>query len=265
VTTIPDASAAPPGRSLPAAGPSAGARGPSVGAAPRRGGLDLREIGGLALLLALLWLSWHTWLVYPLKVLVVLFHELSHGLAAIATGGEIVGITVVAREGGLCRTLGGNRFLTLSAGYLGSLAWGGLLLVAAARSRRDQAITAGLGVVLLAAALLWVRPLLSFGFAFSVLAGAGLLAAGLYLPAGANDFLLKAMGLTSIFYAVFDIQDDVLRRPHLLESDAAVLAALTGLPTLFWGLLWMAIALAAAVGFLALAGRVYTPRAAPRP
>ena len=232
---------------------------------PQPGGLDLRQLGGLLLVLAAVWLAWHTWLVYPLKILVVFFHELSHGLAAMATGGKIVGIEMVAREGGLCRTLGGNRFLTLSAGYLGSLAWGGLILVAAARSRYDQAITAVLGLVLLASALLWVRPVFSFGFPFAVVVGAALVAAGLYLPARANDYLLKAVGLVSILYAVFDIQDDILSRPHLLESDAALLASLTGLPTLFWGLLWMAIALLAAVAFLAVAGRApaarYTPLA----
>lgn len=243
----------------PAAGRAAALRSPGApGAdspAPGSRALDAGQLALLAGLLVLLWLLWHTWLVYPLKILVVFFHELSHALAAVATGGSVVGIELVSREGGLCRTLGGNRFLTLSAGYLGSLAWGGLILVAAARSRFDQAITAALGLVLLGAALVWVRPLLSFGFAFALLAGLALLLAGLYLPPRANDLLLRAVGLTSIFYAVFDILDDVLRRPGLAESDAARLAELTGVPTLAWGLLWMAAALAAAVGFLVLAGR----------
>lgn len=217
--------------------------------------VDLRQLGGLALAVVALWLLWHTRVVYPLKILVVLFHELSHGLVALATGGSVVGIRVVPQEGGLCLTAGGSRFLTLSAGYLGSLVWGGLILLAAARSRFDRALTAGLGAVLLAAALLWVRPLISFGFAFTLLAAAALLAAGAYLPEAANDFLLKTIGLTSILYAVFDIQDDVLSRPHLLQSDAALLHELTGVPTLVWGVLWMAVALAAAAGFLWLASR----------
>jgi len=97
--------------------------------------INLAEVGMLLAIMVVAWLLWDTVLILPLKILVVFFHELSHGLMAIVTGGEIVRIEVVRQEGGLCVTQGGNRFLTLSAGYVGSLCWGGLLLVLAARSR----------------------------------------------------------------------------------------------------------------------------------
>ncbi len=228
---------------------------PAQPSRPRFQNLDGRQLAGLAAIFVVVWLLWDTWWVYPLKMLVVLFHEMSHGLAAIATGGSIAGIELVAREGGLCRTIGGNRFLTLSAGYLGSLVWGGLLLIAAARSRIDQAVTAILGSLLLLVALVWVRPLVSFGFAFSLVAGALLLLAGSKAPERFNDYLLKVIGLTSMLYAVLDIKDDILARPHLLESDAAQLADRTGVPTLVWGVLWMGIAIVAALSLLAVAGR----------
>ena len=35
----------------------------------------------------LTWTPWITWLAYPFRLLVTLVHELSHGLAALATGG----------------------------------------------------------------------------------------------------------------------------------------------------------------------------------
>lgn len=209
----------------------------------------------LLAIVAVVWLLWHTWLVFPLKMLVVFFHELSHGLAAILTGGHIAGIELLAQEGGLCRTLGGSRFLILSAGYLGSLVWGGLIVLAAAKSRLDRGVMLGLGAVLAFAALAWVRPIVSFGFGFALASGACLLACGLLLPERANDYLLKAIGLTSVFYAVLDIKDDILARPHLRESDAAVLAEMTGIPTLVWGLAWMAVALIAGAYFLTIAAR----------
>ena len=81
---------------------------------------------------------WDSVVVYPLKILVVFFHELSHGLVAMLTGGEIVRIEVVKEQGGLCVTRGGSRFLTLSAGYLGSLMWGGVIVMLAARTRHDR-------------------------------------------------------------------------------------------------------------------------------
>ena len=48
-------------------------------------------------------------------------HEVSHGLAALATGGSIKEIQIVQQEGGHAITAGGSRFWTLTAGYLGSL------------------------------------------------------------------------------------------------------------------------------------------------
>ena len=72
-----------------------------------------------------IWYLWDTPAVYPLKVFVVLFHEISHAMIAVATGGTIERIVLDPDQGGACYCPGGNAFLTLSAGYLGSLAWGG--------------------------------------------------------------------------------------------------------------------------------------------
>ena len=195
---------------------------------------------------------WNTWIVYPLKILVVFFHELSHGLMAVITGGSIKEIRIVAAQGGVCVTAGGNRFLTLSAGYLGSLVLGGVILVLATRTRYDQTIATVIGGLMLLISLLFVRPIISFGIFFGLLAGLAMIAAGKYLSEDSNDFILKVIGLTSCLYAVLDIKSDVLDRPYL-RSDARMLAELTHLPTIFWGLLWITIAVIAAVFFLLVA------------
>ncbi|MBI5508478.1 MAG: M50 family metallopeptidase [Deltaproteobacteria bacterium] len=204
--------------------------------------LDGKAAALLAGLTAAVVLLWGTPVVYPLKILVVLFHEMSHGLAAVLTGGRIVEIQVVAQEGGLALSEGGSRFVTLSAGYLGSLLFGGVILVLASRTRADRALALLLGVVLAAVTLLLVRPILGFGFAFGALCAVALIVSGWKLPAAVNDLLLRVVGLTSCLYAVLDIKSDVLDRPQL-QSDAAMLAALTGLPTRFWGALWIVVAL----------------------
>ena len=222
-----------------------------------RDSIDWPEFLGLLGTMVVVWLLWNTWVVYPLKLLVVFFHELSHGLTALATGGRIVEIRLMANEGGLCITAGGSRFLTLSAGYIGSLVFGGLILLAAARSGRDRMLSAALGVIVLLVTLLWVRPVLGFGFLFAVAAGAALIAAGMYLPSRANDLLNKTVGLTSCLYAVMDIKSDILDRPNAV-TDATMLAHLTGIPAFAWGVLWICIALPAALFFLALAtGRMH--------
>ena len=208
------------------------------------------ELWLLVGLVVLVWFLWDSWLIYPLKLLVVFFHELSHGLAALVTGGSIERIEMVAREGGLCVTRGGGRFLILSAGYLGSLFWGGVILMLAARSGLDQAVQLLLGFILLFSTLVWVRPLLSFGFGFAALAAFGLIAAGLFLNGFLNDLILKLIGLTSILYAPLYILSDVLTRGDSVPSDASQLARMTGVPTLVWGSLWMLVALVSAIWFL---------------
>jgi len=63
--------------------------------------------------------------IFPLKIIVIFFHELSHGLPPCSPADPSQEISVSSREGGYCLTLGGSPFLILSAGYLGSLFWAG--------------------------------------------------------------------------------------------------------------------------------------------
>lgn len=195
-----------------------------------------------AALAVLAYVLWDTVLVFPLKILVVLLHEVSHGIAAVATGGEIVRIELSPLEGGLCVTRGGSRFLTLSAGYLGSAAFGALFLVLGFRARANRAIVLLVGLAVLLVTLLWVRTL--FGFAWGVLFGIGLVALARWLPEGASAFVLRLVGVVSCLYAVHDIVSDLILR-SAPQSDANALAGLTGIPGLVWGVLWMLVALAA--------------------
>ena len=173
---------------------------------------------------------------------------------AIMTGGEVVEIQVVAEQGGHCITRGGSRFLTLSAGYLGSLVWGGVILSLAARTRWDRTIAVVLGALLLTVTTVFVRPFASFGFGFGVASSLALLLCGLKLSERVCDLVLRLIGLTSCLYAVLDIKSDILDRPGL-RSDAAMLSEITGLPTTFWGVLWISIAVISAVAFLLFASR----------
>ena len=128
-----------------------------------------------------------------------------------------------------------RRFFILNAGYLGSLAWGALPLVAAARSRYDRSILALLGVVLLAVTLIYIRSL--FGFVYGLVVSLALLAVAWKLSDRVSDLLLTVIGTVSCLYAVWDIGSDVLFR-HIPGSDAYALAELTHIPAVVWGFLW---------------------------
>ena len=198
-------------------------------------------IAGFAIYFTLLWALWPTLAVYPLKIFVVFLHELSHAFAGMLTGGHVERITLNAEQGGATYTRGGNAFLTLSAGYLGSLMWGLLLLLAAqSRPTRARFVMSALACVLLFATVMLVRSV--FGFVFGLVFGLVLLTASRRLPPQGVRVMLTVLGLTSALYAVLDIRDDILSRPAA-PSDANMLAQMTGIPTVVWGVLWIAIAL----------------------
>ena len=197
-------------------------------------------LAGFSLYFAALWLFWETPVVYPLKIFVVMLHEISHGIASIATGGAIDKIVLDPYQGGACYCGGGNAFLTLSAGYLGSLIWG-VVLLAATNSRRipTPALVFGVGTLVVVLTALYVRN--GFGLAFGLAFGATLMVAGRKLGPAASRILMTALGLTSCLYAILDIKSDVRDRPHL-ESDAAMLAEMTGVSSVTWGVIWIGIA-----------------------
>ncbi|MGI9628736.1 MAG: M50 family metallopeptidase [Longimicrobiales bacterium] len=197
-------------------------------------------LAGFAAYFAVVWLLWDTPAVYPLKIFVVMLHEISHGIVSVATGGTIERIVLDPYQGGACYCGGGNAFLTLSAGYLGSLFWGVALLAAAQSGRvSNRALVAFAGAAVVILTALYVRN--GFGLLFGLSFGTTLFMAGRRLGPGTNKVILTALGLTSCLYAVLDIKSDILDRSHL-RSDAAMLGELTNIPTLFWGGLWITIA-----------------------
>lgn len=180
----------------------------------------------------------------PLKILVVFLHELSHAIAIVLTGGSVESFSISPQQGGLVVGRGGNRFLSLSAGYLGSLALGMALLVIALRTHWDKAVLGGFGGVMLLVTLLYVRE--PFAMAFCSGVGVVMIAMAWYLGRTICDLVLRIIGLTSMIYVPFDIFDDTIRRSGL-RSDAYMLAEEFGGTTMFWGGLWLVLSLAAII------------------
>ena len=180
-------------------------------------------------------LLWNTFVAYPFRVFVVFLHEISHGLAAILTGGELVSIGLSPNEGGVAVTRGGSRFLVLTAGYLGSLLFGALFLLLGRRRRWAPGVIGLIGIFTLVVTLVYVRSW--FGLLYGLLAAAVFMLFAAKLKPEASEILLAAIGIMSCLYAVWDIASDVLLR-SVPSSDASALADLTRVPAIVWGVLW---------------------------
>lgn len=193
-----------------------------------------------AVLLAASIVFWDSIVLAPVKLFVVLMHELSHGLAAVLTGGSIVRIEIDPRIGGACLTQGGWSFVVVSSGYIGSLLLGGAILLAAQRARSAALLAGAIGVAVLVVTLLFVRN--GFGLAFGVAFGAAMIAMARFLPPALVETALLYLGGMSALYAVVDVKEDLLTlQPRL--TDAAIMASMTGVPAIVWGLLWSALSL----------------------
>jgi hypothetical protein len=116
-------------------------------------------------------------------------------------------------------------------------------MLSAARSSRIKSewVNGLIGALVIGLTLLYVRN--GFGLAFGLLFGLAMIAVSQKLGDAVNRPLLLTLGLTSALYAILDIKSDVLDRPEV-RSDAYMLAEITGVPTVVWGVLWIGVALA---------------------
>ncbi len=213
----------------------------STGSSPKTGSMtpERRQLLiTLALVLVSLFL-WNTVFIYPAKVFVVFLHEISHGLTAVFTGGSIVELRVFENEGGQALTRGGLPILVVSSGYIGSMILGGLLLLFAIRPRGTRTLGVITATALLAISLLYVRN--TFGIVFGATFALALGFAALKLPQRINQTILQWLGALSCLYALLDIKDDLLTLEHR-QTDAQILAQMTGIPAIVWGIVWSALA-----------------------
>jgi hypothetical protein len=118
---------------------------------------------------------------------------------------------------------------------------GGAILLLAMRRRAVPVLAAAIAVLVLLVTLLFVRN--GFGLIFGLLFGAGLLAAARWLPSAWLEIAVLYLGGMSSLYALVDVKEDLLTlEPRL--TDASILAGMTGIPAIVWGLLWSALSLA---------------------
>src|SRR5690349_13778970 len=209
----------------------------------------------LAFALIALWqVPWLGWVAWPFRLFGTFVHELSHGLAAIATGGDFQRFSVHADLSGLAWSAGGIRVAVSSAGYIGSAIFGGVLIALQARGLSARVLLLGMGLVFGALCVLFVRNL--FGLATGLVLTAALLAAGAKLGEAWRDGLLRVLALTLIldgYNSLFTVLQ--LSRTGTVETDAHAMAQMTWLPAWFWAVAWMGVSTAILFGVLRFAMR----------
>lgn len=202
----------------------------------------LLELVILLTLTVISFFLWNTFVMYPVKLLVVLLHEISHGLAAFATGGEIVEIQINKYLGGHCVSQGGNQFVIASAGYLGSLLWGVALFVSGYNKKWSLYFETSLSIFIVFIAANYIGLTNWYASGISLLFAIFFFLSPRFLPEVVNRYTVLFLGLTSSFYVAVDIGQDLVINTYM-GSDAFFLSTITGIPAVIWGMVWLVISL----------------------
>ena len=223
-----------------------------------------------ATLSVLLWfIPYAEFLTYPFRIFVTFIHEGGHAIAALLTGNSVRRLAVeMSGEGVTTSTKGGivAQIFVSSAGYLGSMAFGALLLILIRKAVAARLVLLASGIYVLVMTLIFglVTPVLSFsgwsGIPFTLFAGV-LIAAGLVLiarfaSARVAAFFVSFLAVQCVLNALFDLKDlFFLSSPFEapVHTDAFNMAQATGIPAILWAGIWIALAL----GILWFAMRVY--------
>ncbi len=199
------------------------------------------------------------YVVYPIQLFATFVHESCHALAALITGNSVMSLTVSPDTSGMVwsQSSGFSSLFISSAGYMGTTLFGTLLLVwmrYGLRSRVALYICSGL-IAVMTIVFGFIAPFWNFlanvtffSVIFTVLSGAALTAGLFAIARFASDkwvnFSLAFLAVQCLLNAFFSLKTlFVISASTGASSDAANMAAATGIPALAWVILWIAISL----------------------
>ena len=206
---------------------------------------------------------------YPFRIFVTFIHEGGHAIAALLTGNTVSSLSVATNSSGeTYSTQGGliSQVLISSAGYIGSMAFGALLLILIRKSVQARIVLLGSAILIFSLTMIYglFKPLLS-GFAwagipFTLLAGSiisvTLVLIARFASAKVASFFVSFLAVQCVLNALFDLKTVFfLSAPFAfpVHTDAVNMANATGIPAIFWAFIWIVLAL----GILWFAMRLY--------
>ena len=208
-------------------------------------------------------------LTYPFRLFVTFIHEGGHAIAALLTGNSVGSLSVALNASGETYTTKGgliSQTLVASSGYLGSMAYGALLLVLIRKAIAARVVLIGSAVIVFALTIIYglFAPIFTWGalsgvpftFVAGTLLSIGLIAVARFARPRVATFFVSFLAVQCVLNALLDLKTVFfLSSPFApgAPTDAVNMANATGVPALFWATLWIVISL----GILALAMRIY--------
>ncbi len=191
---------------------------------------------------------------WPFSWLETYFHEISHGLAAIISGGSVERIVLHLKGSGLCYTVGGWEPLVSFAGYSGAIIWGAIIYLGArspgGSSRWMAAVVLSLMII---SGLLWARDIITI---LIMLVISGLLYASFTYVKG--QLFHRLMAFSGIYVLVSAARSPLALIDGRDRGDGAALSDLTYIPEIIWVAVWSLMAIATLVVLWKMSGQQKT-------
>ena len=208
-------------------------------------------------------------LTYPFRIFVTFIHEGGHALAALVTGNSVASLSVATNASGETYTTQGgviSQIFISSAGYLGSMAFGALLLILIRKAVAARIVLLSCGILIFGLTMIFglFKPIFSMnawsGIPFTLFAGlfitASLILIARFATAKVATFFVSFLAVQCVLNALFDLKTVFfLSNPFgpTVPTDAVNMANATHVPAIFWTVIWIALAL----GILWFAMRMY--------
>lgn len=188
-------------------------------------------------------------LINPLKLFTIGWHELSHIIAGLLTGGRVLKITIDPTIGGATIVEGGRPPIILAAGYIGSTILGALFVLAGFHSLVAKVMSLVLAVGLVMPLGL-VRDKMTI--VLTVVYEALLIGCWFIGHGQGLRWYCLFIGIMNILFVVWDFADDRYFN-KLNDSDATQFSLLyPSIGPHIWALFWMTFQVGALVGFVIL-------------
>ncbi len=211
-------------------------------------------------------------LTYPFRIFVTFIHEGGHALAALLTGNSVASLSVAMNASGETYTTQGgiiSQVLISSAGYVGSMAFGAILLILIRKAIAARIVLLSCGILVFGMTMIFgfIKPLFWVqawsGIPFTLLAGllisAGLVLIARFASARVATFFVSFLAVQCVLNALFDLKTLFSLSSSFgptAQTDALNMSNATGIPAIFWTIAWIAFAL----GILWFAMRLYVSR-----
>ena len=212
-------------------------------------------------------------LTYPFRIFVTFIHEGGHALAALLTGNSVASLSIATNASGETYTTEGgvvSQIFISSAGYLGSMAFGALLLILIRKTVAARIVLLACAIYVFGLTMIFglIKPLFWVnawsGIPFTLFAGlfisVGLVLIARFATARVATFFVSFLAVQCVLNALFDLKTlFFISSPfaqQTVHSDAMNMAVATGVPAIFWTIAWIAFAL----GILWFAMRLYVAR-----